>query len=213
MGLIAGECDISLPDISFEEIKDFVESTKFLHENSKSYKEEKTYYQHHGKMLPWNRRILEVDGNPYHNYRIRNPFVKLTPIIDSLPIVKSSRVILLISQEEQFDYDLNFHFDLDNGYGFRICYGLDTDKPFIEMSKLKSEYLENNNARSNINQNMLEDKIYKVIPTKSNTVFCLNGYNYPHRVPVTNSGSRFVLIIRGDMMPENNIKFLTRIDE
>jgi hypothetical protein len=60
---------------------------------------------------------------------------------------------------------------------------------------------------------MLEDKIYQVIPSKSNTVFCLNGYNYPHRVPVNNSGSRFVLIIRGDMMPENNIKFLTRIDE
>jgi hypothetical protein len=211
MGLIAGECDISLPDISFEEIKDFVESTKFQHENSISYNEEKTYYQHHGKMLPWNRRILEVKGNPYYNYKRRHPFIKLTKIIDSLPIIKSSRVILLISQEEQSDYDLNFHFDLDNGYGFRICYGLDTSKAFIEMSKLKSEYLENN--RTGIRQDMLEDKIYQVIPSKSNTVFCLNGYNYPHRVPVNNSGSRFVLIIRGDMMPENNIKFLTRIDE
>jgi hypothetical protein len=210
MGLIAGECDISLPDISFEEIKNFIESTKFQHENSMSYKEENAYYQRHGKILPWNRRILEVNGNPYYNYKLRHPFIKLTKIIDSLPIIKSSRVILLISQEEQSDYDLNFHFDLDNGYGFRICYGLDTSKAFIEMSKLKSEYLEN---RTGIRQDMLEDKIYQVIPSKSNTVFCLNGYNYPHRVPVNNSGSRFVLIIRGDMMPENNIKFLTRIDE
>jgi hypothetical protein len=213
MGLIAGEVDVNLPDITFQELEDFLTATKFRHEHSKAFAEEQTYFERNGRRYPWDRRVLEFNGIPNYNFKDITPFNRLVEIIDSLPIVKSSRIILLISQKEQADYDFNFHFDLDAGYGFRLCFGLDVSKTFLEMSKLKPEYLAHGRELKKIEQTMVEDKVYEIIPSKSNTVFCINGNEYPHRVPVNNSEARFVLIVRGDLMSLDDVKFLKRIEE
>ena len=81
------------------------------------------------------------------------------------------------------------------------------------MSKLKPEYLAHGRELKKIEQTMVEDKVYEIIPSKSNTVFCINGNEYPHRVPVNNSEARFVLIVRGDLMSLDDVKFLKRIEE
>lgn len=213
MGLIAGEIDIDVPDITFKELEEFLTVTKFRHEHSKAYTEEQIYFERNGRHYPWDRRVLEFNGIPNYNYQYIEPFNKIVSLIDSLPIIKSTRIILLISQKSQPDYDFNFHFDLDSGYGFRLCFGLDTNKTFLEMSKLKPEYLEHGRDLKKIEQSMVEEKIYELVPSKSNTAFCINGTHYPHRVPVNNSSARFVLIVRGDLISLDDIKFLKRIDE
>lgn len=213
MGLIAGELDITVPDITFEELEEFLAATKFRHEHSKAYAEEQIYLERNGKVYPWDRRVLEFNGISNYNYSEVQPFNKLISVIDSLPILKHTRVILLISQKSQPDYDFNFHFDLDAGYGFRLCFGLDTTKTFLEMSKLKPEYLAHGRELKKIESYMVEEQVYAVTPVKSNTVFCINGSEYPHRVPVNNSGARFVLIVRGDLTSLDDVKFLKRIEE
>jgi len=210
--LIAGELDIELPDITFDELGDFLSATKFKHEQSKAYAEEQIYFERNGRGYPWDRRVLEFNGIPYFNYKDTPPLNKLIEVIDLLPIIKPSRVILLLSQREQLDYDFNFHFDSDAGYGFRLCFGLEPGKTFLEMSTLKSEFVEHAREQKKITQDMVEDKVYEIIPTKSNTVFCIKGSNYPHRVPVNNSTSRFVLIVRGQLTSIDNLKFLRKIE-
>lgn len=213
MGLISGEIDIQLPNIEFNELEEFLCATQFEHENSKAYIEEQKYFERNGRAYPWDRRVLEFNGIANYNYNEVAPFNKLSSIIDSLPIKRNTRVVLLISQKLQSEYDFNFHFDLDAEYGFRLCFGLDTNKPFLEMSKLKTEYADHGRKLNKIESYMVEEKIYNIVPTRSNTVFCINGTDYPHRVPVNKSSERFVLIIRGEVISLDDIKFLKRVDE
>jgi hypothetical protein len=213
MGLIAGELDITVPSVSFDAVDQFIKDSKILHDLSNFGKEEQIYFARNNRQYPWDRRVLETLGKPVYDYRNIDPFNSIIDIIDSLPIIKETRVILLLSQREQNNYDFNFHFDRDNQYGFRICFGLDTNKTFLEMAALKSEFKQYGENLNKIEDYMVEDTVHKLIPSRPNTVFCIKGNTYPHRVPITNSVQRFVVIVRGDLTSIDNLKFLTRIDE
>lgn len=213
MGLIAGELDLDIPSLSFDEVDQFIRDSKFMHDLSNFGKEEQIYFARNNRVYPWNRRILEALGKPIYDYKNIKPFNSIVNVIDALPIVKETRVILLLSQREQDDYDFNYHFDKDNQYGFRLCFGLDTTKTFLEMAALKEEYRGHGESLNKIEDHMVEDIVYKLIPTKSNTAFCIAGSKYPHRVPVNNGIQRFVIIVRGDLTSIDDLKFLNRIDE
>jgi hypothetical protein len=213
MGLIAGELDLDIPSIPFSAIDEFVQRTKEIHFSSPTLSNEETvYFQRNNRVYPWDRRLLEYQGQEFYNYTTQEPFNKLVDIINCLPIKKDTRVVLLLCQNTQHDYDFNFHFDRDSKYGFRICIGLTVGKPFLELAELKQEYLTNN--LNKIDNNMVEDLIHTIYPTKSNTLFCIPGYKYPHRVPITNSVQRCSIIVRGELTQQvDTLKFLNRIDE
>ena len=213
MGLIAGELDIAVPNVSFDAVDQFIKDSKLMHDLSNFGKEEQVYFHRNKRHYPWDRRVLETLGKPVYDYRNINPFNSIKDIIDALPIVKETRVILLLSQREQSNYDFNYHFDRDNQYGFRICFGLDTNKTFLEMASLKPEFRAHGEGLNKIEDYMVEDAVHKLIPTRANTVFCIKGNKYPHRVPITSSVQRFVIIVRGDLVSIDNLKFLNRIDE
>jgi len=219
MGLIAAEIDIQVPHISAELMEDFFKISKFAHEKSKASDEEKIYFERNQKKYPWDRRVLEFNGNILHNYRKHPAFNDIVPIIEQLPILLEDRVVLLIGQPVQSDYDFNWHFDNDHGYGFRICFGLTLNKTFLEFSKLKPEFSYcapaiGKNGLEKIETHMVEEKIYSITPQKSNTILCINGSQYPHRVPPDNSvNARFVLIVRGKPITLEHLNFIQQIIE
>jgi hypothetical protein len=213
MGLIAGEIDIEVPDIEFDQILKFIKDTEILHRESKVSMEEKLYTERNKRQYPWNRRLLELNGVPFFNYRNISPFNQLCNLIDSLPINPETRTVLLLNQKIQLDYDFNFHFDGDDQYGFRICLGLDINKSFLEMAKLRSEFIDLNSRSNKIEEYMVELPTHQIIPSKSNTVFCINGSVYPHRVPINNSCTRSVIIVRGKLTNIDNLKFLQKVEE
>ena len=49
--------------------------------------------------------------------------------------------------------------------------------------------------------NVEENNIYRIIPSKSNTVICINGNKYLHRVPIVGelSSERVIVIVRGEL--------------
>lgn len=210
MALIYGELDINVPEISYADIEKFIIDTKIVHELSTHSQEEKIYAQRNNRSYPWERRLLEFNGKEFHNYKNIQPFNDLVNLIDSLPIDRGSRVVLLLSQKEQDSYDFNFHFDKDDPHGFRICFGLNINQVFLEIAPLKSEFLQLSNQK--IEDHMLEPTLYKVIPKKANTVFCLPGNKYPHRVPVNNSTRRTVLIVRGKVTTLSDLAFLHKVE-
>jgi hypothetical protein len=59
---------------------------------------------------------------------------------------------------------------------------------------------------------MLDEQIYNIIPSKPNTVLCVNGERYPHRVPLNNNTARCSIIVRGDLI-HTNFDFNQRIDD
>jgi|694.fasta_scaffold12717_8 hypothetical protein len=210
--LIAGELDIELPEINFQDVYDFIERTRSIHhDNDKLCMEEKTYFLRNNKKYPWDRRILEFNGTKFFNYDSLPPFDKLTKIIDSLPIDSESRVVFLLSQIQQSDYDFNFHFDKDQEYGFRIAYGLNPNKPFLEFAKLKDSFIHLKTSLFRIEQHMMEDESFSLVPRVPNTVFCVTG-NLPHRVPITHSANRFVVGVRGKLKNLDSLIFKSRID-
>lgn len=213
MGLIIGEVDIEVPTIPFDSVTEFLNSSKKFHEGSVYSKEEYIYRERNNREYPWDRRVLEYQGTEFYNYLDTDPFSKLKKIINSLPIEKDSRVVLLLSQKEQNNYDFNFHFDADNQYGFRICLGLDINKPFLEIGELKPEFYEHGKSLKKIEDHMTTGKLYPITPMKSNTVFCLSGEKFPHRIPINGGYQRFVLIVRGNIDSIDNIKYLQRIEE
>ena len=210
--LIAGELQITVPQVSFNDIDNFIRETAELHHASKMSLEEKAYMQRTHREYPWDRRLLEYEGKTFHNYKEHTAFIQLVNIIESLPINSLSRVVLLLSQKAQTDYDFNWHFDRDNQIGFRICIGLDTTKPFLEFARLKEEYKNYNKNMKRIEPYMVEEQIYDITPTKTNTVLCVNGERYPHRVPLNNNTERCAIIVRGDLM-HTNFNFCQRIDD
>lgn len=216
--LIAGELNLEVPEISFSDLVTFLEETKDLHTKSPGMsREEEVYGYRNSKPYPWDRRILEVKGKPFYDYKNKSPFSSLVPIIDQLPIIPETRVILLLFQLEQPSYDFKWHFDRDSEFGFRICLGLDTTKPFLEFARMHEQYI--NYARDFteksviLEKNMIDDsKIYSIIPTKTNSVICINGHQYCHRVPVISASTRASIIVRGDLMTKE-FDLRQRIDD
>jgi hypothetical protein len=213
MGIIAGELDVQVPDIDFSDIEEFLKRTKDYHNSTVFSKEEKIYFERNKREYPWDRRVLEYNGTEFYDYQKNKPFNILSNLINTLPIDKKSRVVLLLSQSAQRDYDFNFHFDADLTHGFRICIGLDTTIPFLEIGELKPEFYHYSKNLNKIEDYMMSDKIYNIIPRRPNTVICLSGSKYPHRVPVNSSKNRFVLIVRGNVLSMDNVNFLQRITE
>lgn len=215
MALIYGEIDIDVPDIPLEFIDSFVEETRLEHVKLGHSKEEETYFQRNNKLYPWERRILEYGGRVFYNYRDKKYFEAISKIIDKFPIDKTDgeRVVLMLYQKEQPDYDFNFHFDNDKPFGFRICLGLDTTKTFIEQAKIRPEFQQHALQLKKIEDYMVEENRYRIKPLRSNTAFCINAENYPHRVPIEGNRSRVAIIVRGTVGNIDGLTFLQRVDE
>ena len=67
--LIAGELQITVPQVSFNDIDNFIRETAELHHASKMSLEEKAYMQRNNREYPWDRRLLEYEGKTFHNYK------------------------------------------------------------------------------------------------------------------------------------------------
>lgn len=210
--LITGELNIEVPNISYVDIDTFIADTAEVHNSSKMSLEEQTYKERNNRNYPWDRRILEFEGRIFHNYREYEPFKELINLIDSLPIKPSTRVVLMLNQRSQGDYDFNWHFDKDKPFGFRICLGLDVTKPFLEFTKLKDDYKEYNTNMKRIEPYMVDENIFNIVPTKTNTVLCVNGERYPHRVPLNGGTERCAIIVRGELLT-TELDFCQRIDD
>lgn len=212
--MIAAELDINLPPLDLERVKKFINDTHDLHFSNQSFsREEVIYRERNGRQYPWDRRLLEYCGKSFYDYLEDEPFVQLAPVIKSLPIVENTRVVLLLYQEEQQYYDFNFHFDKDENFGFRICYGLNTEEQFVEFAKLKNEFLYVRDTLESIKDYMVEDIKYPLVPKNSNTVFLFNGSRCPHRVPLTNTKSRrLAIIVRGKLTGIQNLKYIQVVE-
>lgn len=201
--LIAGELNLEVPQILYTDVVDFFHQTEEEHKKYNTlYKDEEIYKKINSRPHPWQRRLLEFKGIPLYNYRNKKLFSGLIPVIDQLPIVPTTRMVLLLFQNPQPPYDFGWHFDGDKQYGFRICIGVDTDKPFLEFIKIKEDYRYASTERAVvIDSNMLEGNIYQIFPSKPNTVICINGEHYPHRVPIAGklSTTRVVVIVKGKL--------------
>jgi hypothetical protein len=213
MALIYGEIDVEVPNIPFEELKKFIDDTCLEHIKLGHAKEEETYFQRNNRKYPWERRILEYAGTVFYNYKNTKPFDQIYKIIESLPINGNDRVILMLYQEHQPEYDFNFHFDNDNPMGFRICLGLNTDKPFLEQAKIKPEFHQHALQLKKIEDHMVEEHRYTIKPIRSNTAFCLNANSYPHRVPIGSNTCRVAIVVRGTVGSIDHLNFLQREDE
>jgi len=208
--LVAGELRIIVPDIDLESVAEFINYTRDEYEQSTFFLEDNVYFKRNNRHYPWNRRVLEFKGVKFFNYDKQPPFDTVMPIVDSLPVTE--KTVILLYQESQDGYDFNFHFDAELDYGFRICFGLDTTKTFLELGQLKDEYIEHARQRKKINNDMVTDRIYKLDPLRSNTVLCLNATHYPHRVPINSNQPRAVLIVKGNNTNLSQLDFLQRID-
>ena len=201
--LIAGELSLEVPQISYTDVVKFFQQTEEEHKKYNTlYKDEEIYKKINSRPHPWQRRLLEFKGVPRYNYRNKKLFSELLPVIDQLPIVLKTRQVLLLFQNPQPPYDFGWHFDGDRQYGFRICIGVDTDKPFLEFIKIKENYSYVKTERAMvIDSNMVEGNVYQIIPSKPNTVICINGEYYPHRVPIDHglSLARVVVIVKGEL--------------
>ena len=211
MALIIGELESNISDIPFDILDDFIETTVSSHEKYGHVKQETVYASRNNRPYPWHRRVLEHNQSVFHNYRDHKFFANLNTVIDSLPIDR--RFMVLLYQKQQPEYDFNFHFDDDRPWGFRICLGLDTSKTFLELSKIKTEYQQHALELKKIENYMVEDKLYKIVPKKSNTIFCINSLEYPHRVPVDSNKGRVSIVVGGDLKQLNNFNYIQRIDE
>lgn len=210
MALIYGELDLSFEGMSLDFLETFILETEETHRALGHSKEEDVYFQRNNRRYPWNRRILQFRNKKFYNYDSRSEFQNLSKVLDQLPIRKEERIVLLLQQTYQPDYDFSFHFDNDCPYGFRICIGLDTSKIFLEQSKIKEEYKAHALELKKIENSMVEEKIYQIKPIKSNTVFMVNGESYPHRVPVSNNLQRAVFVVRGQLESTDHLKFLQK---
>jgi len=210
--MIAAECDIPLPNVSFSDVRLFFESTHTeYYSNTSASKEEIVYKERNNKVYPWQRRIIQANGNTLHKNQTDSYLYFLNDILESLPIKKETRNVISIYQTHQLNYDFNFHYDGDREYGFRICYNLDTSKTFLEFAKLLPEYMDVKVSRKKIESDMTDNSvIHKLVPYRTNTIFCVNGNQYPHRVPIVNHDERVVFIVNGDLDKERfqNLNYL-----
>jgi hypothetical protein len=213
MALINGELDIEVPNISIDAIDIFVKESKELHTQLGHSKEEDIYFERNKRHYPWNRRVLQYKNTYFHSSNTREEFKEVYKVMDQLPIKEENRIVLLLQQNEQQNYDFDFHFDNDTPFGFRICLGLDINKVFLEQSKIKDTYKNHALQLGKIDDNMVEDSIYEIRPAKENTVLILNGYEFPHRVPLNNSSGRAVFVVRGKLESLDKLIFLRKEEE
>jgi hypothetical protein len=210
MALIYGELDIAVPDIDRNFLNEFVKRSFNEHVRLGHAKEEDVYFLRNKKHYPWHRRVLQYKTDQFHNFHLLDEFKELNSCLDKLPIDRDERIILMLHQEAQYDYDFNFHFDNDNPYGFRICLGLDTKKTFLEQAKIKDEFHQHALDLKKIEDHMVEETRYTIVPRKENTAFILNGNSYPHRVPINSSTGRTVFVVRGKINTIDDLKFLQK---
>lgn len=210
--MIAAELDYDVPAINMEDVNHFLDATKESYEKSVFFKEDLIYKERNLREYPWTRRVLEFNGNKIYPYDTRGAFVPLMDLINSLPVDHKTRTVILISQNEQTNYDFNFHFDGEADYGFRICNGINTTQPFLEFSKLKDEYVQHARDRKKIENNMVHEQLYSLTPKKSNTVLCINGQSFPHRVPINAAKNRFVIIVKGQISNLESQPYLQILD-
>ena len=140
--MIASELDFIVPSISMSDINEFLEITKKEYQDSVFYKEEIVYRERNNRDYPWTRRFLEFKGAKLFEYQ--NYLKSIYDLIELLPVSPGTRTVSLICQEQQKNYDFNFHFDGEkqHRYGYRICIGLNINESFLEFSKLKEEFVQ-----------------------------------------------------------------------
>lgn len=206
---IIGELNIEIPEIPERNVSEFLDYSKDYHILHGHSKEEDRYFARNNRKYPWYRRVLEYKGTKFYDYE---NWFNISKILNSIPILQKDRTIILLHQNEQLEYDFNFHFDNDAPIGYRLCYGLNTTKKFLELSKIKQEYKDHALQLNKIEPFMLYDKIYSIVPIKSNTLIRLNGEDYPHRVPVENNKCRTVFVIYGKNFKEISIEYLQKLN-
>lgn len=209
MTILAAELDLIVPKEPKLEFEDFLANT--LEKYKIISNVEDAYFTRNNRVYPWNRRILMFNGKLVGGME---KFVELDNIFTFAFLhFRDPTVIMLYQKEQHFDYDFTFHFDGEYPYGFRVCYGLDIEKPFLEFSKLKDEFVEGARKFAQIKEHMVEDKVYTLSPTRSNTVLQINGVNYPHRVPLNSSTNRLVFIVYGKLINTEQMPYLHIIKE
>lgn len=214
MSLIAGEINISLPNIDFLEIETFLKNSLVHHTNNITSSVEKIYHERNLRSYPWQRRVLEFKGEHIYDYTDYSEIQKILSLAYSLPIEKKDRLIILLFQSAQDNYDFDWHFDRDINYGFRICFGLNPTVPFIRFAKLKEEFEKMKDSWEKIYNHMIyEDQQYDLYPSKENTVFLINKNKHPHKVPVLeNNNKRCVIIVQG-IIQNLNLDFIQKIED
>jgi len=205
---IIGELDIDIPAISEDNVIDFLAYSREQHIAQGHSKEEDRYSLRNNRQYPWDRRVLEYKGTKFYNYE---KWFNILEILNVIPIRPENRTIILLHQTSQLDYDFNFHFDNDAPIGYRLCFGLDTTKPFLELAKVKPEYKMHSLQLNRIEDYMVDDNLRSITPIKSNTLICLNGEDYPHRVPIGNNSGRTVFVIYGKNFKELSVKYLQKL--
>lgn len=214
MALIAGEIDLAVPDIDLVHVEQFLAQTHEIHNNSRTSSEEKGYKQRNDREYPWQRRVLEYLNKPIYDYSLFPEINKIIEMTHTLPIVPATRTSLMLYQNSQKTYDFNWHFDVDTEQGFRICFNLNTEIPFVQLAKLKPEFEYVSKTFERIENHMVdESNQHEIYPTRKNTVFLLNRRNYPHKVPVFERSSQRCVIIVSGKITDPNFNFLQRIDD
>ena len=194
--MISAEIDTELPNLSNFDIDKYHADTEIAY-NSYSVVE-KGYFKRQNRQYPWTRRSLYQNGKQLLDV---SQFIELLPIFDIAKFWIINPTIISIYQPEQGNYDFKFHFDGDRPFGYRLCYGLDISKVFVEFSKLKEEFREYSYNGKKIEDRMVEEQLYRLVPKRSNTIFKMDGVIYPHRVPLNASTGRLVFIVTG--IPKN----------
>jgi hypothetical protein len=198
--VIVAELDISVPELDFNEIENFCAATRDAYLNSRRSNVDKIYFERNARVYPWNRRVLEYDNEVLYDVWKNPAFKPVKTVIDQLGVDEKFRCVNMIFQDGQPEYDFNFHFDNTHQIGFRICFGL-TKTPFLEFSKIKSEFKSHALGLGKLSSDMLHDEIFAFTPSKRNCVLAVNGDSHPHRVPVSEDlrfTKRAVFIVYGN---------------
>lgn len=190
-----GELNIKPPHLDLNQVKKFCQDTEQEYLASADSLTNKIYFDRNTRGYPWHRRVLESAGQKLFSTEI---FDEVFLLINDLPVVKHTRRVVMIYQDIQPPYDFVYHFDGDNPFGFRICYGLETDFPFLSIQKLKNPFIEHARKFNKITEDMLEGREILFTPKNSDCVLLLNGTSHPHAVPVrTTNSQRAVFIVLG----------------
>lgn len=198
---IVAELDIEVPPLDFAAVEQFCDSTRKAYRESKHSIVDAAHAQRNFRQFPWERRVLERDNEIMHDVWSVDAFADVKKIIDQLEVDEAGRSVVMIFQDGQPGYDLNFHFDNIGVLGFRICFGL-SDEPFLEFSRIKDEFRQHtlNLGNGKLLTDMLEPRVLSFTPSKPNCVLVVNGDSYPHRVHVSTEQStkkRAVFVVYG----------------
>lgn len=205
MTLIAAEIDIDVPTMEKFDIISFLKETEEIYKSPV----ESVYKKRNNRIYPWTRRVISFQGEPIYSLE---KYIELNTVFELAKILITDPTVIMIHQEKQSNYDFDWHTDQDSPYGYRLCYGLDTNQPFIELSKLKNEYIGVIKRKEKVFDHMIEDRIYTFTPLRQNTLVQIEGDSYVHRVPIIESSERLVFIIIGEPCTCNH-KYLQIVEE